>query len=82
MRGPQGLPEGGLGGELDHLLETVGMEVTAGAVLLAEEARLLAAVSASAHGESSLSESILFTSVSSQGFPSIYGVGLLVYLGQ
>ena len=61
--GPQGLPEGGLvegvgagglGGELDHLLGARSMEVTALSVLLPEEAGILSAVSACAHGESFL----------------------------
>ena len=55
--GLQGLPEGslfegvgtgGLGGELDHLLDADGVEVTAMAVLPAQKARLLAAMAAGA----------------------------------
>ncbi len=54
--GPKGLPEGcfveavggGLGGELGHLLDARGVEVTARAVLSLEEPRGLAAVTAGA----------------------------------
>ena len=41
---------GGLGGQLGHLLDASGAEVPALPVLLAQEARVLVAVSAHAHG--------------------------------
>ena len=43
-----------LGGELGHLLDARGMEVTALAVMLPEEVRVLVAVAVGAHGESFL----------------------------
>ena len=42
----EGVAHGGLGGELDHLLVARRVEVTALAVLLAQEARVLVAVAA------------------------------------
>ena len=58
--GLQGLAQGGLvepggpcrlGGQLGHLPDTVSMEVMALGVLLAQEARVLVAVAAGAHGK-------------------------------
>ena len=48
MRLAEGVGTGGLGGELDHLREARLAEVTAGRVLLAQKARLLAAMAAGA----------------------------------
>ena len=44
----EGVGTGGLRGELDHLLDAGLVDVTAGGVLLAQKARLLAAMSAGA----------------------------------
>ena len=54
---------GGLGGELGHLLDAEGVEVTALAVLLPEEAGVLSAVSAGRHGGCSFVEVRRFSAV-------------------